>query len=636
MSFFTAPKWDVDEQSENLAQKVFGGIGKSKAKKKRKNELKKQQKKGLNSTPSDLSQTKIKPPKPLGGLLNNVPSKSSKDGLKVKPPGEKISGNQNGSIEQPDGMNGKMSRAKRKKLKKKQQQLSKTSVSEAGTLAMNAPSISPNETKNKKKKKKNNVESAVGSQSKLERLFEVEKKRKKVKKVKEAQGNKPSTTENHTSISPPLSAADKKLKKKLKRQLKKKKKTENLALAKESLNKHEVVLSKKAKKKMLKIAKTVSEGNLEKMHTPQSVQGTANPSLDTSTTSSPDLKEHKNSKKIKKKKSDVPTDSVDGNFVSTFKNYKLGSKLKKSLLPDNGVAEMVPDKLSKRKLAVSKLLKKARVLNSSMSSEEKTRAEAPIMDSTISYDVKKARKLVREGASKGPSSSSPKSKKSKQGPVSLREKMAEQLKSARFRWLNEQLYCSNSWDALKYFKEDPDAYEAYHSGYRNQVAQWPLNPVDVIIQAISKLPSDFVVADFGCGDAQLAASLPDRKVHSLDLVASKPGVIACDMAHTPLLLESVDVAVFCLSLMGTNLNDFILEANRVMKTGGTLYIAEVESRFEDIDNFTSAMGHFGFSLKKKDISNQMFIFMDFKKVRRITKTGKLPDLTLEPCLYKRR
>lgn len=76
-----------------------------------------------------------------------------------------------------------------------------------------------------------------------------------------------------------------------------------------------------------------------------------------------------------------------------------------------------------------------------------------------------------------------------------------------------------------------------------------------------------MVADFGCGDAHLAASLPDRKVHSLDLIASKPGVIACDMAHTPLLMESVDVAVFCLSLMGTNLIDFLLEANRVLKTG---------------------------------------------------------------------
>ena len=81
------------------------------------------------------------------------------------------------------------------------------------------------------------------------------------------------------------------------------------------------------------------------------------------------------------------------------------------------------------------------------------------------------------------------------------------------------------------------------------------------------LPAGTVLADFGCGEARLAESLPNLKVHSLDLVALKPGVVACDMAHTPLLMGSLDVAVFCLSLMGKNLNDFVLEANRVLKIG---------------------------------------------------------------------
>jgi ribosomal RNA-processing protein 8 len=52
-----------------------------------------------------------------------------------------------------------------------------------------------------------------------------------------------------------------------------------------------------------------------------------------------------------------------------------------------------------------------------------------------------------------------------------------------------------------------------------------------------------VVADFGCGEAQLAASVK-QEVHSLDLVAAGPGVIACNMAHTPLDTGSCDVAVF--------------------------------------------------------------------------------------------
>ena len=43
-----------------------------------------------------------------------------------------------------------------------------------------------------------------------------------------------------------------------------------------------------------------------------------------------------------------------------------------------------------------------------------------------------------------------------------------------------------------------------------------------------------VVADFGCGDAELARMAPQETVHSLDLVSSAPGVIACNMADTPL------------------------------------------------------------------------------------------------------
>lgn len=76
-----------------------------------------------------------------------------------------------------------------------------------------------------------------------------------------------------------------------------------------------------------------------------------------------------------------------------------------------------------------------------------------------------------------------------------------------------------------------------------------------------------VVADFGCGDAKLAQKFPEIKIHSFDLVAVNQYVTPGDMAHTSLANGSVDIAIFCLSLMGTNLQSFIKEANRVLKTG---------------------------------------------------------------------
>lgn len=77
-------------------------------------------------------------------------------------------------------------------------------------------------------------------------------------------------------------------------------------------------------------------------------------------------------------------------------------------------------------------------------------------------------------------------------------------------------------------------------------------------------PLHFIVADFGCGEARLAKSI-QQKCYSFDLVAANDTVIACNMSNTPLSADSVNVAVFCLSLMGTNLQDFLLEANRVLK-----------------------------------------------------------------------
>lgn len=77
-------------------------------------------------------------------------------------------------------------------------------------------------------------------------------------------------------------------------------------------------------------------------------------------------------------------------------------------------------------------------------------------------------------------------------------------------------------------------------------------------------PKTHVIADLGCGEAKLAMAVK-QKVHSFDLVATNDRVVACDMSHVPLEAGSVDVVVFCLSLMGTNLKDYFSEANRILK-----------------------------------------------------------------------
>lgn len=219
----------------------------------------------------------------------------------------------------------------------------------------------------------------------------------------------------------------------------------------------------------------------------------------------------------------------------------------------------------------------------------------------------------------------------------LRARMAQRLDGARFRYLNEQLYSGPSSAAQRLFQEDPEAFLLYHRGFQNQVKKWPLQPVDRIARDLRQRPASLVVADFGCGDCRLASSIRNR-VHCFDLASLDPRVTVCDMAQVPLEEESIDVAVFCLSLMGTNIRDFLEEANRVLKPGGLLKVAEVSSRFEDVRTFLGAVTKLGFKVISKDLTNSHFFLFDFEKTGPplVGPKTQLSGLKLQPCLYKRR
>lgn len=72
-------------------------------------------------------------------------------------------------------------------------------------------------------------------------------------------------------------------------------------------------------------------------------------------------------------------------------------------------------------------------------------------------------------------------------PVTYGDKLRESLKGSRFRFLNEQMYKQEGAKSMEIFKEDPTAFDAYHEGYRHQIAQWPMNPLDRIIKNIKRL-----------------------------------------------------------------------------------------------------------------------------------------------------
>lgn len=227
-------------------------------------------------------------------------------------------------------------------------------------------------------------------------------------------------------------------------------------------------------------------------------------------------------------------------------------------------------------------------------------------------------------------------------------KAASRLKGSRFRWLNDTLYHQTGKAAKNLFDQDPSLADVYHEGYREQRAKWPCDPLDDIVAWMrAEVPDTAVVGDFGCGEARLAAAFPNRTVHSFDLVAVNERVTACNIAAVPLEDDSLDVAVFCLSLMGTDWLEFLVEARRCLRSDGILHIAEVESRFADVNSVVANIESVGFKqLSNRQVHN-FFVEMRFscsRTVHNTTQKGKKrrPSGTtgeatgLKGCKYRKR
>ncbi|EXJ58029.1 hypothetical protein A1O7_05452 [Cladophialophora yegresii CBS 114405] len=197
--------------------------------------------------------------------------------------------------------------------------------------------------------------------------------------------------------------------------------------------------------------------------------------------------------------------------------------------------------------------------------------------------------------------------------TALQAKMRSKLTSARFRHLNETLYTTSSAAAFDLFTSSPDLFAEYHAGFSQQVKDsWPVNPVEKYVASVrhrgrlqtsdkdtkqrplreTPLPrrpktSLCTIADLGCGDAPLARGCQSvikshkLRFHNFDLHAPSTLVTKADISSLPLRDGEVDIAVFCLSLMGTNWISFVEEAWRILRGDGRgeCWVSEVKSRF---------------------------------------------------------
>ncbi len=190
-----------------------------------------------------------------------------------------------------------------------------------------------------------------------------------------------------------------------------------------------------------------------------------------------------------------------------------------------------------------------------------------------------------------------------------------------FSKMNNRWYASSSDKTHDRLAANAEEWAHYHTMYRQLRESWPVVPFKEEIRWLSARDG-LVVGDFGCGEAFIAAEAGSlHTIHSFDHVAIDKRVIACDIAHVPLEDESLDLAIFCLSLMGSNFTDYVREAHRCLRLDGTIHIWEAASYFDDVPTFCSALGRLGFEVTSPNTEGA------FVRIYAI-KNAKKPDAKL--------
>ncbi len=165
-----------------------------------------------------------------------------------------------------------------------------------------------------------------------------------------------------------------------------------------------------------------------------------------------------------------------------------------------------------------------------------------------------------------------------------------------FSKMNNRWYASTSESTHDRLAANTEEWAHYHTMYHQLRESWPVVPYKEEIRWLSEREG-WVVGDFGCGEALIAAAVADRHhVHSFDHVAINKSVVACDIAYVPLENGVLDVAIFCLSLMGSNFTDYIRAAHRCLRLDGWLHIWEPASYFEDLEKFCAQLTRLGFEV----------------------------------------
>ena len=180
--------------------------------------------------------------------------------------------------------------------------------------------------------------------------------------------------------------------------------------------------------------------------------------------------------------------------------------------------------------------------------------------------------------------------------------------------IHQKASTSSSSHMNEYFRSNPDKWREYHSIREENKKEWVEDPINVIAEKLNKNRHQ-VIADLGCGMNQLKTLVKSySQWYSFDHYSDDETVIKADISDLREYLQdnSVDAAVFCMSLWGTNYMDYIKESYRYLKSGGIVYITEPKDKINQSELIGGAT-QIGFEIISIDFERNGKSYIEFKK-----------------------
>ena len=156
--------------------------------------------------------------------------------------------------------------------------------------------------------------------------------------------------------------------------------------------------------------------------------------------------------------------------------------------------------------------------------------------------------------------------------------------------LHQKYKTMTSKNLATLFTSTPQVWHTYHeiSETNEQSFDNAAIPRNRIIQELRNIKNNSknpkMVVDMGCGKAHISRYFKNDKrfeFRNYDHVSSSEDVVSCDISSIGLDDNSVDYCILSLAMWGSNCQEYIIEAYRMLVTGGRLYIIEPTKRWSD-------------------------------------------------------